>query len=278
MVLLELGCKSMLVIFIICVFLGSIVGFLAGLLGIGGGLVMVPALVYLLPLLGHGNEVLSAQVVMPMALATSLAAIVMTSTSAAFAHHKNRNIPWNLAKPLMFFVAFGALSGAFIADLLSAKALTNFFAVAVMLLASYMLFSIHSQRSRTMPSQFKLQFISFITGTVASLMGMAGGAILVPVLTYFGMPLRHCIGIATVCGVMVALFGSFGYILSGLDNHLLPAWSLGYVYLPALLGMVLTSSLFAPVGVKFAAKLPVQTLKKCFAVFLILVALKMMLA
>ncbi len=263
----------MLFIFISCVFLGALVGFLAGLLGIGGGLVVVPALVYLLPQLGISNEV-----IMPMALATSLSAIVMTSSSAAFAHHKNKNIPWGIAKPLMFIVAFGALLGAFIADRLSAQALTNFFAGAVIMLASYMLASIRSTRSREMPSRIKLQFISLITGMIASLMGMAGGAILVPVLVYFGMPLRHCIGIATVCGVMVALFGSLGYIISGLDNELLPVWSIGYVYLPALLGIVLTSSLFAPVGVKFAAKLPVQTLKKFFAVFLILVAIKMILA
>jgi len=268
----------MLLIFISCIFLGAMVGFLAGLLGIGGGLVVVPALVYLLPTLGFNNEVLSAEVIMPMALATSLAAIVVTSSSAAYAHHKNNNIPWHLAKPLMLVMAFGALSGAFIADLLSTKALTNFFAIAVMLLATYMLISIRFQHTRTMPSQPKLQLISFITGIIASLMGMAGGIILVPALTYFGMPLRHCIGIATICGVIVALFGSLGYIISGLDNHLLPAWSLGYVYLPALLGIVLTSSLFAPVGVKVSAKLPVQTLKKFFAVFLILVALKMMLA
>jgi len=273
----------MLIIFISCIFLGSLVGFLAGLLGIGGGLIVVPALVYLLPYITMSNDVignvtLSPEVIMPMALATSLSAIVMTSASAAFAHQKNNNIPWEITKPLMFTVAFGALLGAFIADLLSAKALTNFFAGAVFLLASYMLFSIRSQRSKEMPSNAKLQIISLFTGVVASLMGMAGGAILVPVLTYFGMPLRHCIGIATVCGVMVALFGSLGYIVSGFDNALLPQWSLGYVYLPALLGIVLTSSLFAPVGVKYASKLPVQTLKKAFAVFLILVAIKMVFA
>lgn len=263
----------MFLIFISCVFLGAFAGFLAGLLGIGGGLIVVPALVYLLPQLGISNEV-----IMPMALATSLSAIVVTSSSAAFAHHKNKNIPWDITKPLMFMVAFGALLGAFIADHLSAQALTNFFAGAVIALASYMLVSIRSQRAKTMPSKLKLQFISLITGAIASLMGMAGGAILVPVLTYFGMPLRHCIGIATVCGVMVALFGSLGYIISGLDNELLPVWSIGYVYLPALMGVVLTSSLFAPIGVKFAAKLPVQTLKKFFAVFLIVVAIKMILA
>jgi uncharacterized membrane protein YfcA len=274
----------MLIILISCIFLGSAVGFLAGLLGIGGGLIVVPALVYLLPYIQMGSDVtgqgvaLSNEVIMPMALATSLAAIVLTSASAAWAHQKNNNIPWEITKPLMFTVALGALLGAFIADHLSAKTLTHFFATAVCLLASYMLLSIRIQRTKEMPSNIKLQFISFITGVVASLMGMAGGAILVPVLTFFGMPLRHCIGIATVCGVMVALFGSLGYIISGFGNELLPEWSLGYVYLPALLGIVLTSSLFAPIGVKYANKLPVQTLKKTFAIFLILVALKMVFA
>jgi len=262
----------MFIIFISCLCLGALAGFLAGLLGIGGGLIIVPALVHLLPLLGISNEV-----IMPIALATSLSAIVITSSSAAIAHNKNKNIPWGIAKPLMLVVAFGALLGAFIADRLSAQALTNFFAGAVIVLASYMLVSIRSKSSREMPSKIKLQFISLITGVIASLMGMAGGAILVPVLSYFGMPLRHCIGIATVCGVMVALFGSLGYIISGLDNDLLPVWSVGYVYLPALLGVVLTSSMFAPIGVKFAAKLPVQTLKKFFAIFLIIVAIKMIL-
>lgn len=263
----------MLIFFISCVFLGAFAGFLAGLLGIGGGLIVVPVLVYLLPLINVSNEV-----IMPMALATSLAAIVVTSTSATLAHNKNNNIPWKITNPLMFTVAFGALLGAFIADLLSAEALTNFFAIAVIVLASYMLASIRFRNTKTLPSKLKLQCICFMTGIVASLTGMAGGAILVPVLTYFGMPLRNCIGIATVCGVMVAFFGSLGYIISGLDNTLLPKWSVGYVYLPALLGIVLTSSFFAPVGVKFASNLPVQTLKKIFAVFLILVALKMILA
>jgi uncharacterized membrane protein YfcA len=222
-----------------------------------------------------GQDALNNEVIMPIALATSLAAIVLTSSSAAFAHQKNNNIPWHITKPLMFTVAFGALLGAFITDHLSAQTLTHFFAATVFLLAFYMLLSIRFQRSKEMPSTVKLQFISLLTGVVASLMGMAGGAILVPVLTFFGMPLRHCIGIATVCGVIVALFGSLGYVISGFDNMLLPPWSLGYIYLPALLGIVLTSSLFAPIGVKYASKLPVQMLKKSFAIFLMLVAIKM---
>lgn len=260
-----------LTVLIACIALGSIVGFLAGLLGIGGGLIIVPALVYLLPMVGVTGEV-----VMPMALATSLGAIVITSSSAALAHHKKKNIPWQLTKPLMVAVAVGALLGAFIADALSTKALTSFFSVVVVLLACYMLLSIKVTKERAMPSNLVMKFFSFITGIIASLMGIAGGAILVPMFSYFGVPIRHSIGIATACGVMVALFGSLGYIITGFNLPNLPEWSLGYVYLPALLGIVMSSSVFAPIGVKYASKLPVKTLKKFFAVFLIFVAIKMM--
>ncbi|WP_252738986.1 sulfite exporter TauE/SafE family protein [Colwellia sp. D2M02] len=261
----------LLFIFLCCLALGSIVGFLAGLLGIGGGLIIVPSLVYLLPMVGVNTEA-----VMPMALGTSLGAIVITSSSAALAHHGKQNIPWLIVQPLMLLVGAGALLGAFIADFLSTKSLTFFFASVVILLAIYMLFSISLAKEREMPSTPVLQLISWITGIIASLMGIAGGAILVPALSYFGLPLRHSIGIATVCGVMVAFFGSLGYIITGLGQANMPSWSLGYIYLPALLGIVISSAFFAPIGVKYSSKLPVKTLKKCFSVFLIMVAIKML--
>ncbi len=260
-----------LTVLISCLVLGSVVGFLAGLLGIGGGLIIVPALAYLLPMVGINSEV-----VMPMALATSLGAIVITSTSAAYAHHRKSNIPWPLARQLLILVAVGALIGAFIADSLSSEALTGFFSFVVMLLAAYMLLSINASKQRSLPATYVLQLLSFITGIISSLMGIAGGAILVPSLSFFGVPVRHAIGIATACGVMVALFGSLGYIITGFNSPDLPDLSLGYLYLPALLGIVVSSSILAPLGVKYAGKLPVKTLKKCFAVFLIFVALKMM--
>ncbi|NQY63019.1 MAG: sulfite exporter TauE/SafE family protein [Alteromonadaceae bacterium] len=270
----------LLTVFIACLILGSVVGFLAGLLGIGGGLIIVPVLVYLLPLF----EV-SPDEVMSIALATSLASIVITSASAAYAHHKNQNILWGLTRQLLLTISVGALLGAIIADFLSAEALTNFFGFAVMLLATYMLFSIcvkkaelPSENSGTaaLPSNVVLKIIGLFTGVVASLMGIAGGAILVPTLSYCAVPLRQTIGTATVCGMMVAFFGSAGYIFTGFGNVLLPEWSLGYIYLPALIGIITTSSIFAPIGVKFATRLPVSTLKTFFAGFLILVAIKML--
>ena len=263
----------MLTVLIACVALGSISGFLAGLLGIGGGLVIVPALAFLLPMAGVNPDV-----IMPMALGTSLATIVITSSSAALAHHRKRNIPWTMAVKLMLVVGFGAFLGAFIANYLPSSVLTVFFSIVVMLLAAYMFFSIKVAKERDIPSIYLLQSISFITGVVSSLMGIGGGAILVPSLSFFGVPVRQAIGIATACSVMVAMFGSIGYIITGFNIPDLPSASLGYVYLPALIAIVLSSSLFAPIGVKYAAKLPVKTLKKYFAVFLLFVAIKMMLA
>ncbi len=269
-------------IFLMCVFLGCLVGFCAGLLGIGGGLIIVPALVYLLPLLD-----IEPSLVMPMALATSLATIVVTSFSAALAHHRNKNIPWSLAKQLMVAIAFGSLLGAFIADILSVEALKNTFAIAVFILSSYMFISIGKARKsnqttsssdENLPTNIVVKLIGFLTGILASLMGIAGGAILVPILSYFKLPLRQAIGVATVSGMVVAVFGVSGYIIAGFDQENLPEYSLGYVYLPALLGIILTSSFFAPIGVKAASKLPVSTIKKAFAVFLMLVAVKMILS
>lgn len=177
-------------VFFACAIMGAIVGFFAGLLGIGGGLIIVPVLVYLLPLLG-----ISAELAFPMALATSLASIIFTSSSAAFAHHKNGNIPWPIAKRLAFSVALGAMLGAVIAGLLSLKALTILFASAVLILAAYMLLSIKIERSVALPTNWTLQFIGILTGVLASLMGIAGGAILVPILMYCSLSMRQAIGV-----------------------------------------------------------------------------------
>ncbi len=261
-----------LTLFLTCLVLGALVGFLAGLLGIGGGLIIVPALVYILPFFDVTHEA-----IMPMALATSLATIVITSASAALAHKKNGNISAKLVKVLVVFVALGALLGAFIANILSAKTLTIIFAIAVILLALYMLRSIAKPKERSLPSHNVLRFLGLATGVLASLMGISGGAILIPTLSYFGVKMRQAIGVATVCGMTVAIFGSLGYIITGLQQDHLPQWSLGYIYLPALLGLIISSSFFARYGVNLATKLPVTTLKKFFAIFLIIVALKMML-
>ena len=258
-------------VLIACALLGCLTGFLAGLLGIGGGLVIVPVLIHLLPLFGVSHDH-----IMPVALATSLASIVFTSVIAARAHHKNDNIPWPITKQLMVTVAFGASLGAYVVDALSKETLTTIFAVAVILLASYMLLSIKVQKTKPMPRNSMINVIGLSVGYFSSLMGIAGGAILVPLLTHFSMSIRLAIGTATVCGLVVAVFGSLGFILAGLDQDDLPLWSIGYVYFPALIGIVSTSSLSAPYGVRLANKLPVRYLQRLFAIFLLIVAVKML--
>ncbi|MDN3651717.1 sulfite exporter TauE/SafE family protein [Thalassotalea ponticola] len=252
-------------------FIGTLVGFLAGLLGIGGGLIIVPALAFLLPKFGVAKDI-----VMPIALASSLASIVITSSMAAFNHHKLGNIPWKIAKKLMLYVAIGAVIGANLADLLSAKQLKAIFATFVIMLATYMLFSIRRVSQRDLPSDRALKSTSAFAGVIASLMGISGGAILVPYLTYCGMNLLHAIGISTACGMIVSLFGTMAFMIAGLDNPNLPEWSLGYIYWPAVLGITSTSTILARYGVKLASRLPVKTIKKVFAAFLIIVAIRMM--
>ncbi|TKB44240.1 sulfite exporter TauE/SafE family protein [Thalassotalea mangrovi] len=260
-----------LTVFLICMALGMVVGFLAGLLGIGGGLIIVPALVFVLPMLNIQGEI-----ALHIALATSLASIVVTSSTAALNHYKLGNIPVPLAKVLMPFVAVGAVLGAVLADEMSTKALTTFFSTFVILLACYMLFSIRQTVHRNLPGKPALRIVAVITGVIASLMGISGGAILVPFLTYCGVNILRSIGVATACGMIVSLFGTVAYIFAGIGHHNLPDWSVGYVYLPAVLGISLTSTILARYGVKLATQLPVKTIKKVFAAFLIVVAVEMM--
>ncbi len=267
---MPLSVDVFLSLFISCFLLGAFAGFLAGLLGIGGGLVIVPTLVYLLPLTGISNEL-----IMPMALATSLASIAFTSTSAAFSHHKNSNIPWPLARKVALYVAVGSVFGAFIAEKLSSEMLTHFFAGAVIVLASYMLMSIKFSATRTMPNTAFFSVVSALIGTFSSLLGIAGGTVLVPVLNYFGVNIRYAMGIATVSGLSIATFGSLGFIYTGLQQTQLPMFSVGYIYLPALFSIVLASLFFAKLGVSMASKLPIVVLKKAFSIFLIIVAIKM---
>ena len=258
------------IILLSCVLIGIVVGFLSGLLGIGGGLIIVPALVYLLPLLD-----LPMNVVLPLALGTSLCSIVVTSSAATLSHYKNGNIPWLLTKKFIVAISLGSLSGALVADLLSVIVLKLIFSAALIPLALNMLFFFFFVRARPLPNDAVIFIIAYACGVLASLMGISGAVILIPILTIFGVSVRHAIGLATMCGALVAAFGSAGYIISGIGVSELPPWSMGYVYLPALIAIVITSTLFAPFGVQYANKLPVKTLKRLFSFFLLIVALKM---
>lgn len=252
--------------------MGAGVGFLAGLLGIGGGLIMVPALVYLFM-----NKLgLDISFAMPMAIATSLSTIMFTGLSASFAHYKLGNLDRYILSYSGVSMAIGAIVGAQFASMIPGELLKKIFAVLVIAIVIYMVFGKRKASAQEV-SKGILSGIGLATGSLSALMGIGGGAILVPSLVWFNVNIKHAIGCAAFCGLVIAVFGSLSFVQAGWHHTDLPPLSFGYVYLPASLGIVLLSVFTASWGAKVGQKLDTQLIKKIFAGFLILVSLRMLL-
>ncbi|BBN83866.1 UPF0721 transmembrane protein [Pseudoalteromonas sp. A25] len=266
--------NELIILIFYCAILGSGVGFLAGLLGIGGGLVIVPILSSILLYF----SILPAEQVVIAAIATSLASILFTSTSSALAHHKNGNVPWTIAPWIMTGVALGALISGFLATHLPEHVVRMVFAVTVVLIAIKMFLSSknNTPTQRKMPNKGMLTLFTTLTGGLSAMIGIGGGALLVPLLTFFSIDMKKAIGCASACGIVIALFGTIGYISSGSTQFALSDGFAGFVYLPALAGIVCTSWFTAPLGAKATHLLPVTTIKKIFAVLLVVMAVNMM--
>lgn len=264
----------MLTIIAITLLLGALVGFLAGLLGIGGGLVIVPVLVMLLP----AFDIVPAGQAILVAIATSLASIIITATSSVLAHHRWGNVPWSVAGAIVTGAAIGAWSVGYLAHNISGAVLQMIFGVAVLLLALRMLGSRSAVGIRSLPGPGVITAISAVLGGIASLLGIGGGALFVPMLNYFSVDMRRAIGCAAASGIAIAVFGTLGYVIAGWQHYQLSDGFIGYIYLPALLGIVTTSVFTAPLGAKLAQQLPVLTIKRVFGIFLLLVAAKMILS
>lgn len=262
--------EPLFLLIILCLFLGSIVGVFAGLLGIGGGLIIVPVLIYMLQhLLG-----ISVEDGMPIAIATSLSTVIFTGLSSARTHFKLGNIDTNIVSVCSIGIAVGASLGAFFATLISGVVLQRIFAGLVILVALQMIFG-RNRVSKNTLGKPKLASIGLGSGFIAALMGIGGGALIVPVLVWFQVNIKKAIGCAALCGVVIALFGTFSFVISGWNKPYLPAYSLGYVFLPATIGIVITSMLTAPIGAKLTAKLDTIKLKRIFAIFLVIVSIRM---
>ncbi len=264
--------EALSVVLVSCLVLGSVVGILAGMLGIGGGLIIVPALSYLLiHFLGMTTES-----VMPVAVATSLSTIIFTSMSSAFAHYKLGNIKGNIVLYTGLGIALGAIVGAQIASHMSGESLKNVFAVLVILIAAQMIFG-KQKASENDASKSTLVAIGSGTGIISALMGIGGGALLVPALVWFRVNVRAAIGCAAFCGLVIAVFGTASFVIAGWNAADVPEHSLGYVYLPATAGIVSTSIFTANIGAKLGQKVNVRVLKALLACLLVLVSIRMIL-
>jgi len=252
--------------------LGVLAGFLSGLLGIGGGIVLVPALIYLLPSV---SEVTKENVTI-LAIATSLFTIVITALSSGKSHYKKGNVDLKMTMPIAATVALTSILATHVAASLSSELLTKIFAILLMVLAIQIYLGSKRVREQDIePTLWQLLFGGSLTGFLASLAGLGGGAILVPYLSYIGANIRKSIGTAAVCGMVVALFGSIGYMLAGWH------WTdsnefVGFVHWPSALMIMLFSYFSAPFGVKVGHKLDQMQLKRVFAVFMMLVSTKLL--
>ncbi len=250
---------------------GAVAGILAGLLGVGGGLVIVPILVYC-----FGRQAIPGQMIMHLALGTSMASIMFTSIPSFWFHHRRQAVQWPVVRRIVFGILVGTFLGACLASRLSTTFLKGFFVIFLYYAAIQMLTGKKPKPNRQIPGPEGMFGAGGLIGGVSSLVGIGGGSLSVPFLVWCNAPMREAIGTSAAIGFPLAVSGTIGYIYSGMSATHLPHLSLGYVYLPALLGIIALSMLTAPIGVRLAHNLPVNKLKRVFAVLLLAVGTRML--
>lgn len=253
--------------------LGVVAGVLAGMLGVGGGLVIVPALLVLFGLQGFDGSV-----VMHLAIGTSLATIVLTSLSSLRAHHRRGAVLWPLVGRLAPGIILGAWLGAAVVHLLPTHALRLLFGVFELLVAAQLAFEVSAVPHRQLPGPGAIAAVGGVIGGVSAIVGIGGGTLTVPFLTWCNVELRRAIATSAACGLPIAVAGAIAFVVTGWHHPALPAASSGYLHWPALLGIALTSMLFAPLGARLAHTLPVRTLRRLFALLLALLGMRVLLA
>jgi uncharacterized membrane protein YfcA len=251
--------------------LGAFAGVLAGLLGVGGGIVIVPVLTFLFT-----SQGLPAHYIAHLALGTSLATIIFTSISSLRAHHARGAVDWQVVRRISAGIVAGTLAGSWVAAQLSTTALKVFFLIFIYYVATQMLLNIRPKPSRQLPGKGAMFGVGGIIGWVSSLVGIGGGSLSVPFMVWCNMSMHNSIGTSAAIGLPIALAGAAGYAANGLAAGALPPGSLGFVYLPALAGVSLASVFTAPIGARLAHSLPVAKLKKSFALLLIVMGTKLL--
>lgn len=251
--------------------LGLLTGLVAGLLGVGGGLVMVPFLTW-----AYTVQAFPGDYNIHLALGTSLAVIVLTSVSSLRAHHGHGAVDWDLVKRITPGILLGTLAGALVSVWLPDRWLKGFFTGFMFYAATQMLLGFRPKASRGLPGWGGMTSAGGVIGLVSSWVGIGGGTLSVPFQTWCNVGLHRAIGTSAAIGFPIAVSGTLGFALAGRAVAGLPEASLGFVYLPALAGIAAGSWLTAPVGARLAHRLPVAKLKKIFAAVLYLLGLKML--
>lgn len=249
--------------------IGAVAGILAGLLGIGGGLVIVPAMTALLISQGAGIDV-----AVPMAVATALGSMLLTSAASAWSHARRGTVDWRAVLRLGPAIALGALLGAKFATGLSGPALARVFGVITAVIALRMLLGVRAGTRQVEPSVRAWPVAGPLIGGVSAMIGIGGGSFNVPYLVWNGYSTIRAVGIAAACGWPIALAGSAGFVVEGWGRQFWTS-SVGYLYLPGAILIGLAGSLAAPLGARLAHRIGSEMLSRVFGVFLLVVALRM---
>lgn len=253
---------------------GAFAGLLAGILGIGGGIILVPALIFFFE-----SKNVAPEVVTHLAVGTSLASIILTGSASSWMHHRNRNVDWAVVRAMAPFILIGAQAGALLAVSLHGQTLKKLFGLFELFVAARMLMPVQPNAGVPAPSSPSLIYIAggVAIGVVSSLFGIGGGTLSVPIIVYLlGRPVKTAIGTSSALGVVIALAGTVGFIYQGWGADFLPAGTFGYVDSRGALLIALTSLFTAPIGAMLAHRMPAAALSSAFGVLLIFVGLKLL--
>ncbi len=250
---------------IIFLLVGVVTGLLSGLLGMGGGLVSIPCMVFVFEYLD-----IETAVTMQMAIGSSLAAVIFTTFSSARAHNRHKRVRWSIIKKMSISFALGALTGSMLAQNVSSQDLQKIFGVFEVVLGVYFFFMKERLSNPSLPPvpTLLMNLVGYVISTISTFLGVGGSFLSVPVLIHFRLPLKEAIGTSTVFSFILALVASLSFFLPGL---LIPPQphSIGYIYLPAFLPMSIASFFAAPWGSRLIHVVPTDVLKKIFATIII---------
>ena len=251
-------------------FTAVLVGFVAGLFGIGGGLITVPFLYFVFESQGIDN-----QYIMHLAVGTSFAIIIPTSIASVLTHHKFNSVDFDIVKSYGLFVVSGVVIGTIFAGSLKTKSLILFFSIIILILGIYLLFLKEKEQSVVTNIKLYLKIIlGFIVGFISAPMGIGGAIMNVPVLKYFGYTINKAIGSAAAIGFLIALFGAIGFLFTGSYLNANLPFSVGFLNVPAFLIFIPITTLMARIGAKTVHKIQKNKVSKFFGIFLLIISIK----
>lgn len=252
---------------------GAFAGVCAGLFGVGGGLIIVPALVWILTAYG-----MPVDVVAHVAVGTALATIILTSISSMSAHHKRGGVRWDIFKNMAKGLVLGSLVGAWVATMIDGRSLQTIIGGGAVLMAIKMLFFPNKENiEKPVPKDYAQSAVGVVIGLLSAIFGIGGGSLTVPYLSHNGVPMKQAVGTSAACGLPIAIAGAVGFMWFGREtiSNLNVSGTVGFVHVGAFVSISIVSFVMAKVGAKLAHVLPAKTLKRAFGVLLLVVGIQM---